>query len=266
MRITDKLNQLRHERRKALSIFVTAGFPAFDTTVPLVHGLAEAGADMVELGIPFSDPIADGPTIQLSSETALRNGVTLEKTLQMAKEIRARSSVPLVLMGYANPVFAFGLKKFVDSCADIGVDGMIIADLPLEESEEYRFFATERNVATIFLAAPTTSNERLAELDRCSTGFVYCISITGVTGERKGFEEQTNAFLERARACIKKNSLLVGFGISTPEDARMAAKNADGVIIGSAMIQTLHNGPQDRAIDRAVEFVSKMRSALDDKM
>ncbi len=266
MRILQKLHQLRRDHRKALSIFVTAGFPTFDTTVPLVHRLADAGADMVEIGIPFSDPIADGPMIQLSSETAIQNGVTLEKTMQMANEIRAQSEVPLVLMGYANPIFTFGLKKFVDSCADIGVDGTIIADLPLEESDEYRFLATERNVDTIFLAAPTTSNERLAELDRCSTGFVYCISVTGVTGERTAFDESANAFLERARACIKKNPLLVGFGISTPHDALTATKNADGVIIGSAIIRVLHNSPPEHAIDRAVEFVSRMRSSLDDEM
>ena len=184
-RLFKRLASLRSENRKALSLFVTAGFPSADSTVPLVLEFANAGADIIELGVPFSDPIADGPTIQLSSETALRNGITLEKTFAMARTIRQRCDVPLVLMGYANPIYAFGLSRFLDSCVDAGIDGTINADLPLEESEEYRRLALEKGTAAIFLAAPTTSRDRLIQLDRISTGFLYCISVTGVTGERQ---------------------------------------------------------------------------------
>lgn len=254
-RLTISLDQLRRDGRKALSLFVTAGYPSISVTVPLVLELAKTGADMVELGIPFSDPVADGPTIQISSETALRNGVTLSKTLEMAQEIRKKSSIPLVLMGYANPILAFGLENYLTTCTEVGIDGTIIADLPLEESGEYRHLAKEKNVATIFLAAPTTPEHRLVHLDDCSTGFLYCVSITGVTGERKGLADQAGAFLQRARAFVKNNPLLVGFGISTPEAARLVARYSDGVVIGSALIRVLHLSSQNHLIENAVAFV-----------
>lgn len=257
------LNKLGN--RKALSLFVTAGYPTIESTVPLVVALANAGADVIELGVPFSDPIADGPTIQVSSEIALRNGVTLQKTLELAKKIRKQSDVPLVLMGYANPVYAYGLEKFLATCSNIGIDGTIIADLPLEESEEYRTFASKHNIATIFLAAPTTSNERLTELDNASTGFLYCVSVTGVTGERQELAKQSEEFLQRARAVVKKNPLLVGFGIATPDDARNVAKLSDGIIIGSALIKLIQNSSQDHFIEKAEEFVKLIRKALDEK-
>jgi len=261
--LTISLDQLRRDGRKALSLFVTAGYPSISLTVPLVLELAKAGADMVELGIPFSDPVADGPTIQISSEIALRNGVTLYKTLEMAQEIRKKSNIPLVLMGYANPILAFGLENYLTTCTEVGIDGTIIADLPLEESDEYRRLAKEKNVATIFLAAPTTPEHRLVQLDNCSTGFLYCVSITGVTGERKGLANQVEAFLQQARAFVKNNPLLVGFGISTPEDARLVARYSDGVVIGSALIKVLHLSSENHLIENAAEFVRTIRKALD---
>jgi tryptophan synthase alpha chain len=258
------MNLLKHTNRKALSLFVTAGYPTVETTVPLVVALADAGADVIELGIPFSDPIADGPTIQLSSEVALRNGITLQKTFNIAKEIRKQTDVPLVLMGYANPVYAFGLQKFLNKCKEVGVNGTIIADLSLEESAEYRTLAAQNDIATIFLAAPTTSNERLVQLDQASTGFLYCISITGVTGERQALASQAENFLKQARSCVKKNPLLVGFGISTPDDARRIAALSDGVIIGSALIKILQQTSGNHAIENAVKFVRSIRKALDE--
>ena len=258
------MNLLKHANRKALSLFVTAGYPTIGTTVPLVAALAKAGADVIELGIPFSDPIADGPTIQLSSEVALRNGVTLAKTFEMVKEIRQQTDIPLVLMGYANPAYAFGLGQFLSKCKEAGVNGTIIPDLSLEESDEYRTLAAQNNVATIFLAAPTTSSERLVQLDQASTGFLYCISITGVTGERQGLASPAEAFLKQARACVKKNPLLVGFGISTPSDARRIAALSDGVIIGSALIKILQASSGNHAIENAVKFAGSIRAALDE--
>jgi tryptophan synthase alpha chain len=167
-------------------------------------------------------------------------------------------------MGYANPIYAYGLEQFMKTCSDIGIDGTIIADLPLEESEEYRALASKHNIATIFLAAPTTSNERLTELDNASTGFLYCVSITGVTGERQGLSALAEEFLLRARKVVKKNPLLVGFGIATPDDARNVARLSDGVIIGSALIKLLQHSSQNHLIEKATEFVKTMRKALDE--
>jgi tryptophan synthase alpha chain len=265
MSLAQSFRRLKEEGRKALSIFVTPGFPSIQETVPLVLGLEKAGADLVEIGIPFSDPIADGPTIQQSSEAALRNGMTLERVLGLAKEIRKQSALPLVLMGYANPIYRLGLDRYLTECAKIGIDGIIIADLPLEESSEYIAAAGERGIASIFLAAPTTGPARLAELDKISTGFLYCISITGVTGERNALASQAEGFLRSARSIVKKNPLLVGFGISTPGDARRIAAMSDGVIIGSALIKTLMNAPSGQAVEKACEFVRSMRKALDEE-
>ena len=262
MRLQHRLEEIRRRGRKALSLFVTAGYPSIRETVPLVLGLAESGADVIELGIPFSDPVADGPTIQHSSEVALRNGVTLGKTLEFCRRIRARSDVPLVLMGYSNPIFAYGLTPFLAHCSEIGVDGTIIADLPPEESEVYVRTAEKMSLAAVFLAAPTTTPGRLARLDEISTGFLYCVSITGVTGERGGIAGHALEFLRRARATVKKNPLLVGFGISTPEDASRIARMSDGVVIGSALIKALQNG-SGKPLDRARKFTRSLRRALD---
>jgi len=263
MNLSQRLESLQQERRKALSLFITAGYPTMESTVPLAIALARAGADVIELGIPFSDPIADGPTIQMSSEAALRNGMTLEKTFSMAQAIRRETDVPLVLMGYANPVYAFGLVKFLGRCKDTGIDGTIIADLPLEESTEYRQLAQTKDLATIFLASPTTPRERLILLDHISTGFLYYISITGVTGERQSLPTGAESFLQEARAAVKRNPLLVGFGITTPADAKRIAAFSDGVIVGSALIKILHNAEADHRVEHAVQFVQSLRNALD---
>jgi tryptophan synthase alpha chain len=263
MRISHRLQQLRQEGRKALSVFITAGFPTIGGTVPLALALEKAGADLMELGVPFSDPIADGPTIQRSSEAALRNGVTLEKTLGFVREIRQRSEVPLVLMGYANPIYTYGQERLLDACSEAGVDGLIIADLPLEESAGYVASAAKREIATIFLAAPTTPAARLARLDEVSTGFLYCISITGVTGAQPSRAAETRDFLKLARATIRHNPFLVGFGISTPTEARLMAEMSDGVIIGSALIRTLEETSGGRTVEKGSEFVRSMRIALD---
>jgi tryptophan synthase alpha chain len=258
------MDRLRREKRKALSLFVTAGYPTIGTTVPLVLALAGAGADLIEIGIPFSDPIADGPTIQQSSEVALRNGITVQKALDMVQEIRTQSDVPVVLMGYANPIYAYGAAKFFSTGKKIGVDGTIIPDMPLEESDEYRTLARQHDIASVFLAAPTTTPDRLVQLDKASTGFLYCVSVTGVTGERQAVAPQTELFLKQARSCVKNNPLLVGFGISTPDDARRIASLSDGIIIGSALINVMQSAGTNDLIGRAGEFVRSMRMALDD--
>lgn len=261
--LTHRLMECRSSKRKILSLFLTAGFPDIGSTVPLIVQIANAGADVIELGLPFSDPVADGPVIQQSSETALRNGISLDKIFNMVREARRETDVPLVFMGYANTMYAYGTEKFLDHCALAKVEGTIIADLPFEESEEYRRGAEERAIATIFLAAPTTSDDRLKTLDRISTGFLYCVSVTGVTGERTGLAGQTTQFLQRVHQCVRRNPVLVGFGIASPEDARSISSLSDGVVIGSTFIKLLSTSTNGRLLSNASDFVRKMRTALD---
>ncbi|MFI5253569.1 MAG: tryptophan synthase subunit alpha [Bacteroidota bacterium] len=262
-RITERLESLRQQNKKALSLFITAGYPNIETSINTVIECANAGADLIELGIPFSDPIADGPVIQHCSEVSLRNGTTMEQVFHICGEVRSKTSIPLILMGYSNPILAYGMERFFDKCASLGVDGSIIPDIPLEESEEYRKMASAKNISTIFLAAPTTSNERLAKLDIASNGFLYCITVTGITGERPGVAGSALDFLIRAKKSVKKNPLLAGFGISTVEDAMLIAKAADGIVIGSALMKILGNSNGSDPITNIVNFVTTIRSALD---
>jgi tryptophan synthase alpha chain len=262
-RVSEKLSQLRQRGKKALSLFVTAGFPELDSTVPIILELERAGADLIELGIPWSDPLADGPILQACSERSLRNGTSVKGVFRMVENLRKHSQIPIVLMGYANPVFSYGMERFLTQCSASGADGTIIADLPLEESGEYMRTAERLGIATIFLAAPTTSDSRLQELDSASRGFLYCVSITGVTGERTGIAAQAEEFLGRARRLTRKNSLLVGFGITTAEDARSIAQLADGVIIGSALMKTIGAASPEEAHLKAGEFARAFRQALD---
>ena len=265
-RLDTLFDRLRSEKRKALSIFVTAGYPSAAITVPLILELERSGADLVEIGVPFSDPIADGPIIQQSSEQSLRNGMTLARTFDIVHQIRSRSEIPIVLMGYANPIYAYGMALALDRCLDAGVDGMVIADMPLEESTAYRALARERSISSILLAAPTSSDARLRTLDDHSTGFLYCVSITGVTGSREGVRDIASSFLKRARACVTKNPLLIGFGISTPDDAYHISRTSDGVIIGSALTKILGESSPSTILLNAGGFVATMRTALDRKV
>jgi len=249
--------------QKLLSIFLTAGFPTKYATVPLLRGIAESGADVIELGIPFSDPIADGPVIQQSSDIALRNGMTIDAILGCVKEARTTTSVPIVLMGYLNPILAYGVERFMRNCSDAGVNGTIVADLPLEAARSYREQAESRDISPIFLAAPTTTDARLMKLDAASSGFLYCVSITGVTGERQAISPQTMAFLKRVRSVVTKNPILAGFGIATPDDARAMAAMTDGIVIGSAMISRLAQSSSGSEVAEARSFVASVRHALD---
>ena len=235
-----------------------------EKTIPLVKAIEKGGADILELGIPFSDPLADGPTIQFSSHVALENGITLSKIFSIVKEIRTFSEKPIVLMGYMNSLLAFGSEKFFASCFECGVDGIIIPDLPIEEAEEIILQAKEKNIATIFLASPTTTNERLKLLDEHSTGFLYCVSITGVTGARKNISSQTEKFLKRAKKIVKKNPLLVGFGISTKKDAQQIKGLCDGIIVGSALINLIRESKAREMEKNVCNFVRELRTGLDE--
>jgi tryptophan synthase alpha chain len=264
-RISRLLKSFGETDRKALSIFITAGYPAVDATVEIVKTLEEAGADIIELGIPFSDPLADGPVIQHSSHAAINNGVTPATVLSIVERIRKDSNIPLVLMGYANPMMRYGIENFVEATSRAGVDGLIVPDIPVEESGIFRRAAAERNIAPILLASPTSSNERLRKIDAASEGFVYCVSLPGVTGGRNGLPDTVLSYLERCRSQITKNPFLVGFGISSGEDARMLAPYADGIIVGSALIKRITDNVSGDYLTTINGFTRELRRGLDDR-
>ncbi|HUI63555.1 MAG TPA: tryptophan synthase subunit alpha [Bacteroidota bacterium] len=254
-RIAAKLEAVRAEGQKALALFLTAGIPRLDSTVALASGLERAGMDLIEIGMPFSDPLADGPAIQQSSALALKNGVNLGRILADVREIRKRSSIPIVLMGYLNPVFAYGIERFFTDAAGVGVDGLIFPELPLEESGRFAHEFSRQKLSHIMLVAPTTPPERIQSIDASSSGFLYCVSTTGVTGASKAASQE---YLARVKACAK-NPVLVGFGISGPDDAREAARNTDGVIIGSALIRRILAGDP---LESIYSWVGGIKEAL----
>ena len=236
-RITEKLRSLLTRKEKALVCFLTAGFPTIGATVPLVLEIEKGGADIIELGMPFSDPLADGPVIQHSSQVALSQGITLDKILSHVKKIRQSSEIPLVLMGYLNPILAYGAEKFFHAAAKAGVDGVILPELPFEESNRYKSILDGMGLANILLVTPTTPTERIVLIDRASSGFLYCVSSTGVTGSAN--KTLSNSYVTVVKNNAQKNPVLVGFGIKTPADAHRFAHHADGVIVGSALIQRI---------------------------
>jgi tryptophan synthase alpha chain len=235
----------RHTGRKALVVYVCAGDPDLATTERLVPLLAEAGADVVELGMPFSDPLADGPTIQAASQRALASGTTLKGVLALVRKIRRGGcEVPLVLFGYMNPLLRMGLAPFVAEASDGGADGLLVADLPLEESAGLGELARARGLSLALLAAPTTPPARLRAIGQATRGFLYFVSVTGVTGARTELPADLPEKLAAARASTEA-PLAVGFGVSTTEQARGLAAHADAVVVGSALVAALHAGGAD---------------------
>lgn len=244
-RITERFNQLAKRKEPAFIPYITAGDPTLEATGKLVHALEHAGADIIEFGVPFSDPLADGAVNQEAALRALKQGVNLHKILDLVKELRKSTQIPIVLFTYYNPLLAFGLESFAKAAAEAGIDGVLCVDLPPEEAGPYRELLGNQHIATIFLIAPTSSNERIALIAKQSSGFIYYVSRTGVTGERADLEASVSKMVDE----IKKHATLpvaVGFGISTPEQAAEVAGFADGVIVGSAivrMIGQLGNAP-----------------------
>jgi len=236
-RITSRLALLRSQGEKALALFVTAGFPRLDATVDVALALEEGGADLIELGMPFSDPLADGPVIQRSSMTALRNGMNLRVLLDQLEKLRKRSDLPVVLMGYVNPILRFGPARFFSEAAMRGADGLILPEVPLEELDRFTELYEESGLARILLVAPTSDAQRIAEIDRASSGFLYCVSMTGVTGQTA--QVSPDEHVRRVKRASSSNPVLVGFGISTPEAARRFSLLADGVIVGSSLLQKI---------------------------
>lgn len=262
-RIDERFAMLAERGEKALVTFVTAGDPDLETTEALVLCMAEAGADVIEIGVPFSDPIAEGPTIQRASERALRAGVTLRRVLEMIGKLRDRVDVPLVPMGYANPIYAMGEENFAAACREVGVDGVIVPDLPPEEGEGLYEACRSAGIDPILLAAPTTTRERMAMLMEQTRGFLYYVSLTGVTGARQALAEGIESGVRLAREAPAKRPVCVGFGISTPEQAAEIARFADGVVVGSAIVDRVAKSEsRPEAIDAVAQFVAQLKAAL----
>ena len=243
----------------ALIPYVTVGYPSLEATLKVVPLLADSGADIVELGIPFSDPLADGATIQKASFRALQNGVTPKLCLEVAKQLSHKVDIPLVFMTYFNPVFNYGLEEFCRACASSGVSGLIIPDLPPEEGSELEAITQRQNLDLIYLLAPTSTEQRIRLVAERSRGFIYLVSVTGVTGIRENLPPGLETFVTRVRK-VANQPLCVGFGISTPEQAGQVARIADGVIVGSRIIQLME---ADDDLLSVASFIKELRYALD---
>ncbi|MES0329514.1 MAG: tryptophan synthase subunit alpha [Dehalococcoidales bacterium] len=245
--------------RKALLAYVTVGYPSIETTLKVVPQLVAGGADVIELGIPFSDPMADGATIQKASHQALENGVTPEICLEVAAKLSKKVTAPLVFMTYYNPVLSYGLEKFARECRRSGIAGLIIPDLPPEEGTALETITARHKLDLIYLLAPTSTDARVKTVADHSRGFIYLVSVAGVTGARKGLSPGLESFVGRARKAARQ-PLCVGFGISTPEQAAQVSRFADGVIVGSRILQLME---ADASLVKVTDFVRRLRTAID---
>lgn len=256
-RIEKLFRKLKAQSKKAFIPYIMAGDPSLEKTKEIVLMFEECGADIVELGVPFTDPLADGPTIQRAAERALKKGVTLKKVIALVKDLRQKTKIPLVLMTYYNPVFKYGEERFIADAKDAGVDGVIIPDLPPDESGEFTRLAKNAAIASIFLLAPTSTGERIKKVVRASTGFIYYVSITGITGAQlllDGSIEKSINGIHR----ITDKPIAVGFGVSTPDEAKAVAGISDGVIIGSAIVKKAQ-----ASLDKELsDFLLKLREAI----
>lgn len=253
-RITNKLQ----ENKKILSIYFTAGFPHINDTVQIIKKLEESGVDMIEIGLPFSDPLADGPTIQESSTRALHNGMHTELLFEQLKEVRKEVSIPLILMGYFNPVMQYGVTEFCKKCEEVGIDGLILPDLPLAEYQDhYQEIFEKHNLLNTFLITPQTSDERIKEIDDATNGFIYMVSSASTTGATSGFGSEQDDYFQRINKLTLKNPQIVGFGIKDMQTFDAATRHAKGAIIGSAFIKMLDS----KGISGISDFISSFRPA-----
>ena len=259
-RISKKFAELRSAGELGIVAYITAGDPSLDATLKFVLALAEAGADVIELGVPFSDPLADGPTIQRASERALKSGTTLAQVIDLVRRIRSRSQVPLILFTYYNPVLQMGLEKFARDAWESGADGVLVTDLTPEESDDYRRIMTEHHLDTIFLGAPTSTGERLAKIAAVSSGFLYLISRTGVTGAKDALPEDLPALLRRARA-VTQLPIAVGFGISLPGHVSVLGGLADAAVVGSALVSEIERATVSNASAASIDAAAQTLSA-----
>ncbi|HEU0203482.1 MAG TPA: tryptophan synthase subunit alpha [Burkholderiaceae bacterium] len=263
-RIATRFAALARAGRRGLIPYIAAGDPAPELTVPLMHALAGAGADVIELGVPFSDPMADGPVIQRAAERAIRNGVGLPQTLAMVETFRQRDAeTPVVLMGYLNPIEAFGRTAFIDAARRAGVDGVLMVDCPPEEAGQFAADLRANDIDPIFLLAPTSTDERIERVARLASGFVYYVSLKGITGAGHLDVADVAARIPKIRA-HSPIPVGVGFGIKDAASAQAVARVADAVVIGSRIIQEIENTPRERVVEAVAHFLAALRSAIDD--
>ena len=254
--MSNRIKSKLKEDKKLLSIYFTAGYPSLNDTVQIIQDLEKNGVDMIEIGLPFSDPLADGPTIQESSTHALKNGMTTELLFDQLKDIRKSVSIPLIIMGYFNPMLQYGVEAFCKKCHEIGIDGLIMPDLPLDVYQsDYEAIFKKYGLLNIFLITPQTSDQRIHQIDKASDGFIYMVSSASVTGSKSGFGQEQENYFERIATMNLKNTQIVGFGIKDAETFKQATKTAKGAIIGSAFIKHLTaNG-----ITKIADFINKIR-------
>jgi tryptophan synthase alpha chain len=258
-RIASAFAALKTENRAALIPYVTLGFPTPDASLALAEAAVSAGADLLELGVPFSDPLADGPVIQRAAHIALQNGITVGRCLELVRDLRMRGiMVPFIFMGYYNPILAYGERAFCSACREAQVDGLIVPDLPPEEGEALERECRTMGLAMIYLLAPTSTPERIRFVTERSSGFVYLVSVTGTTGARERLPADLGSFVARVRDVTDK-PLAVGFGISSPDQARQVARQADGVVVGSALLRRVEASD---GIEKARAFVAELHGAM----
>ena len=261
-RIENKFAELRARNEKALIVYLTAGDPSLDITKQLIFALEKSGVDILEIGVPFSDPTADGPVIQAAAQRSLKAGTTLEGVLKMVADVRKVSDIPIVLFGYFNPIFAYGVKKFAQAARNAGVDGVLVVDLPYEEAKELRDYTDAVGIDFISLIAPTTDKERLKKIVSKACGFLYYISITGITGTAAPKIGNIKTEVNKIRKTTKL-PVAVGFGISKPEQAREIGRFADGVVIGSAVVRMIDENKNSRELLKIVsDYVRDIKKAL----
>ncbi|MFZ5646865.1 MAG: tryptophan synthase subunit alpha [Bacillota bacterium] len=265
-RIADTFAGLRERGEKGLISYITAGYPSKGQTLDLLKALAEAGSDLIEIGVPFSDPIADGPVIQHSSQQALAGGINLDDIFDIAGRFRSHTGVPVLLMTYYNPVFRRGVDNFVGSAVESGIDGFIVPDLPPEEDDDLRGRCLEQGLCLVPLAAPTSTDRRLEKIASRGEGFIYCVSVTGVTGSRNEINTDLKSFSQRIKDRTG-SPLALGFGISGPEMARKASANFDAVVVGSAIVKAMEGGSSpDEINERVFRFAKRIKKSLRDYM
>lgn len=260
-RIDKKFRELKHQKRKALIVYITAGDPSLKKTEELVLAFEKEGVDLIELGVPFSDPLADGPTIQDASNRALKHHTNLKQILDLVKRLRKKTQIPLLFMSYVNPILHMGLSNFAKKAKWAGLDGLIIPDLPPDEGAEFGRVMQKEGLQVVYLLAPTSSQERRKLVARHSKGFVYYVSLTGVTGTRSSLPAEVSKNIKLAKK-ITKLPICVGFGISTPEEARQIAKISDGVIVGSAIVKALASHSKLNSALFAKKFIQPFSKAL----
>jgi len=264
-KVDEKFCELKNNKKLALMPFIMAGDPNIEITSEILLKLQENGADLIELGIPYSDPLADGPVIQVAASRALKSGTSLRKVIKLLESLKSKLNIPIILFSYLNPLLCFGFERFCEMASDAGVSGLIVPDLPLEEAYKFSKIVSNHSMDLILLVAPTTPFKRMKQISNHTKGFTYLVSVTGVTGERNKMENRVENLIDKLKD-VNSNPIAVGFGISTPEHVNKVREGgADGVIIASAFVKLISSSSEKDVVDHVGEFCKEMRLAADQK-